>query len=414
MIKSPIGRILIVALIALVVSGCGGSGNHESPSPPEASWIRQADNPLLVPELNISTLDFGPADPTILFDGEDNTWKAWFSSTLKSTSTGVETMTIKYSESPDGVDWSDPQVVLQVAADASAWDHTHTETPSVIKNPDPSAPAGQQYIMWYAGANTALSASENRPTVFPYYQIGLAYSADGRSFTRHLPGIDNKPGLVLVAEADLFGTHLPGVFGDGLIADPEVIHRHGVFHMWFSSYAESVPDPVAPVGRLPLAFGIAHATSADGINWDTAHDNPLPSLAKSGEVAAGQQPSVLFNTISSRYEMWFSNDSAEEQATIPCSAFSVLGFWYAESSDGVNWTPDYSRRDLTYDPRRAYESLGFLTGVDVVMDNGVYHAYYTSWGTDQIPDTNFYLCPDQNGTLIPAVITLNRATFELP
>lgn len=316
-------------------------------------------------------------------------------------------MTIMYSESLDSINWSIPQIAFQAASDATAWDHTNTETPAVIKNPNPAAPASQKFMMWYAGANRTLDLSENRPTTFAYYQIGLAYSADGKSFTRHTPGLNNKPGLVLVANAGLFGASLPGIFGDGLVADPEVIYRNNLYHMWFSSYAETAPS------RTPLAFGIAHATSDDGVTWSAPHTNPLSTLAKSGEVAAGQQPSVLFNPTSSRYEMWFSNDTAAEKATIPCSFNTVKGFWRAVSSDGVSWIPDYSKRDLTYDTQYAYESLGFLTGVKVVLDNGTYRAYYSAWGTEQIPNNSVYLCPDQQGGLIPAVLTLNHAIFTL-
>lgn len=397
-------------LIAIALSACDGSGGlrgGSSPSP-VARWERQAENPLIVPKLTTTTLDYGPADPSVLFDADDNKWKAWFSSTLKDITSGSETMAIRYSESPDGISWSNPQTEFQVASDSTAWDHTHVETPAVIKNPNPAAPASQKFLMWYAGANTALAPGENRPTMFPYYQIGLAYSADGKSFTRHTPGLDNKPGLVLVANASLFGAGLPGIFGDGLVADPEVIYRNSLYHMWFSSYAETVP------GRTPLAFGIAHATSSDGVTWSASHANPLSTLAKPGEITAGQQPSVLFNSTTGQYEMWFSNDTIEERSTIPCSFNTVKGFWHAVSSDGVIWTPDYSERSLAYDAQYAYESLGFLTGVKVVLDNGTYRAYYSAWGTEQIPDNAVYLCPDQQGAFIPAVLTLNRATFISP
>lgn len=401
-------RNSIAVLIAIVLSACGGGGGSSSSSPtPVARWERQAGNPLIVPRLTATTLDYGPADPSVLFDTDDNKWKAWFSSTLKDIASGNETMTIKYSESLDGINWSNPQIAFQVAGNSAAWDHTHAETPAVIKNPNPAAPINQKFLMWYAGGNKTLAASENRPTIFPYYQIGLAYSADGKSFTRHTPGLSNKPGLVLVADANLFGASLPGVFGDGLVADPEVIYRNNLYHMWFSSYAETTPN------RTPLAFGIAHATSNDGITWSAPHTNPLSMLAKSGEAASGQQPSVLFNSTASRYEMWFSNDTAAEKATIPCSFNTVRGFWRAVSSDGVTWIPDYSKRDLTYDTQYAYESLGFLTGVKVVLANGTYRAYYSAWGTEQIPNNSVYLCPDQQGGLIPAVLTLNHATFTL-
>jgi hypothetical protein len=322
-------------------------------------------------------------------------------------------MTIKYSESADGVQWSTPQIALQVAAGLTAWDHTHTETPAVIKNPNPAAPAGQKFMLWYSGANVDQAASESRPTAFPYYQIGLAYSADGKSFTRHTPGLGNQPGLVFVASSALFGA-LPGVFGDGLLADPEVVYRDNTFHMWFSSYAETVPTPVSPIGRAPLALGIGHAASPDGVTWTSDHPNPLPSLAKPGDVASGQQPSVLFNPSRNRYEMWFSNDTGAERDSIPCSFNTVVGFWRAESFDGVTWTPDYAARSLTYDTGFGSEASGFLTGIEVVSVNGQYYAYYSAWGTEQIPDSDVYLCPDQTGGLISAVLSLNRAAYIPP
>jgi hypothetical protein len=404
-------RSLIVALLALTLSACNSGGGSGSVA--TGRWDRQPENPLIVPELTATTLDFGPADPTVMFDTEDNLWKAWFSSTLKDIASGDETTTIKYSESPDGVQWSTPQIALQAAAGLTAWDHTHTETPAVIKNPIPGAPAGQKFLLWYSGANIDQATSESRPTAFPYYQIGLAYSADGKSFTRHSPGLANQPGLVFVANTSLFGT-LPGVFGDGLLADPEVVYRDNIFQMWFSSYAETVPTPVSPIGRAPLAFGIAHATSPDGITWTADHPNPLPSLAKPGEAASGQQPSVLFNQATSQYEMWFSNDTESERDSIPCSFNTVVGFWRAVSFDGITWTPDYEARSLTYDTIFGFEELGFLTGIDVVLVDGTYRAYFSAWGTDQIPDTNVYRCPGQTGNLIPAVLTLNRATYVPP
>jgi hypothetical protein len=404
----------ILLFMVLVVSGCNNDGSGGSGLNRDTGWMRQVENPLVIAGLTDTTLDFGPADPSVLYDEQDNLWKVWFSSTLMDIASESEIMTIKYAHSKDGITWSDPQIVLQAASDTTAWDHTHIETPAVIKNPDPHAPPGQKFILWYSGANTTLASGENRPTTFPYYQIGMAYSADGLSFTRYTPGLNNKPGLALVAEAGLFGSRLPGVFGDGVVADPEVIYRDKRFYMWFSSYAEFVPEPVTASGRSPLAFGIALVTSSDGINWSTNHDNPLLSLAKPGEVAAGQQPSVLFNPDTDQYEMWFSNDSDTETSTPPCNFNTVNGFWRAVSNDGINWTPDYSARDLTYDTRHGYESLGFLTGIEVAYVNGTYRAYYCAWGADHIPDDTVYLCPDRQGGLIPAVLSLNLATFTLP
>jgi hypothetical protein len=76
----------------------------------------------------------------------------------------------------------------------------------------------------------------------------------------------------------------------------------------------------------------------------------------------------------------------------------------------VSWTPDYGGYALRYDPAVAYEPLGFLTGVEVAWADGRYHLFYSAWGTEAIPDPSAYFCPDQNGGLISAVLTVNRAT----
>ncbi|GMR08190.1 MAG: hypothetical protein BMS9Abin26_1195 [Gammaproteobacteria bacterium] len=405
--------ISVLVILAVTGSGCSSESAAQADVPSARSWQRSIANPLIIPRLTRMSQDFGPADPTVLYDETDRKWKVWFSSTLKDRSSGKETMSIKYADSSDGVHWSEPRITFQVSADPGAWDHTHTETPAVIRNPDPGAPNGQKFMLWYSGANTRLTARQSRPNTFPYYQIGLAYSADGKSFTRHRPGLDNQPGLVLVANASIFGKQLPGRFGDGLLADPEVLFHDGRFHMWFSSYAESVPVPASVNGRSPLAFGISHASSLDGVTWVTGHDNPLRSLSKPGEIPAGQQPSVLFNPSSRQFEMWFSNDTDQEKAGIPCSFNMVSGFWHAVSDDGIQWRPNYSRRDLHYSSKRPYESLGFLTGVEVVLIDGIYNLFYSGWGTAKIPGKDLYWCPDHKGKLIPAVLTLNRATYTL-
>jgi hypothetical protein len=412
-VKTP-PALLFLALLSLLLAACPGVDGDDGSGTPPAGWERSTSNPLVLPKLTATEMDYGPADPTVLFDSDDDKWKVWFSSSLKDLGTGEEVMTIQYAESTDGTSWSEPVVAFQSSPDPLAWDHTHSETPAVMKNPDPAAPADQKFLLWYSGANEDLAAGQGRPATFPYYQIGLAFSADGKSFTRYLPGLASNPGLVLVADAGLFGASLPGLFGDGVVADPEVIYRDGQFHMWFSSYAETVPDPVEPTGRTFLAFGISHVTSTDGIAWTAGHDNPLASLAKPSEPTSGRQPSVVFNSARNRYEMWFTNDSEAETDSIPCDFNTVVGFWHAVSDDGTTWNPDYSGRSLSYDAAYAYEGLGFLTGVEVVLLDGTYHMFYSAWGTEGIPNPNPYYCPAQGGGYLEALLSLNRATAEAP
>jgi hypothetical protein len=94
-----------MVILAFFISGCGDGGGISSGTSNNTDWARQVENPLIVPNLTATTLDFGPADPTVLFDPEDSKWKIWFSSTLKDIASGSETMTIKYSESLNEKKW---------------------------------------------------------------------------------------------------------------------------------------------------------------------------------------------------------------------------------------------------------------------------------------------------------------------
>jgi len=56
-----------------------------------------------------------------------------------------------------------------------------------------------------------------------------------------------------------------------------------------------------------------------------------------------------------------------------------------------------------------------MPGVKVVqIDANTYRAYYSAWGDQQIPDPTLYACPDQQGNPMPAVVTLNMATYTRP
>ncbi|HYE05755.1 MAG TPA: hypothetical protein VEL07_09585, partial [Planctomycetota bacterium] len=375
--------------------------------PPDPGWRREPGNPLVMPELTASTIWYSAADPCVLYDAAESRWKAWWSCGIKDRATDEEEVLIRYAESADGVAWTvQAAPAFRRTGDAAAWDHTTNETPSVVRNPDPAAPGSRRWLLFYSGANSTLAAAEGRPTTFPYYAIGLAYSADGRSFARHLPGIGGKPGLIMRADAAMFAPgHLP--ITDGVVADPEVLVEGTRLTMWCSSFAENAPSPPTPTGRAVVAFGISRAVSEDGgVTWTFPQANPLPSLRKPGDVAGGAQPSVLRDPASGLYHLWFSNDTAAELASIPATMFTAYGFWHATSPDGIAWTPDYGERDFRWDPTLAYERHGLITGVEVVQHAGEYRLFYGAWGDVGIPDPSLFLVPLQGGTLAPGAFCL--------
>jgi hypothetical protein len=248
--------------------------------------------------------------------------------------------------------------------------------------------------MYYSGA------AGQHPMGFPEYQIGLAISADGMSFQR-LPESESPyhaPGLVLrVAEA------LPDVRGlvDGIVADPEVQLIDGVYHLWFSSFGSGA-------GQKILAFGISHATSSDGVHWIPSPDNPIPSLRNANN-AGGQQPSVAWNPVLRRWEMWFTSDTEKETAQIPSTFNPALGFWMATSKDALSWNVDYGApRNVFWRPGSSDEAYGLLTGAEVVIVDGMRHLFYTAWGRVGVPD-GFVVPVRDRRQYVPAVLNLIHA-----
>src|SRR5262249_25215226 len=192
--------------------------------------------------------------------------------------------------SPDLAQWSiDDAPALSAATDAAAWDHVNTETPSVAYNPD--APADHRYLLLYSGANGALPGY-----AFPAYSIGAAFSADGVTFTR-VAAADSphgQDGLVLT------GMDVYTNAGGAIVADPEVAYVGGSYQLWFSSFACTGTNC-----STVMYYGIAHATSTDGIHWSTL-EAPVQSLLRkfSDPTSGGSQPSVIYDAAHCRWDMW--------------------------------------------------------------------------------------------------------------
>jgi hypothetical protein len=322
-------------------------------------------------------------------------WHLWYQTGRARAYTDDDTrMVIRHAHSPDGAAWTvDAEPALALPEDTAAWDALFTETPSVVYDPD--APTDRRYKLYYSGA------SEQHPLGFPRYHIGLALSADGRTF-RRLPAAESpyrEAGLILRV-ADL----LPDIEGlsDGVVADPEAQLIGGVYHLWCSSFAHDAE------GNF-LAFGISHATSSDGVHWRPSPDNPIPSLRNADNVG-GQQPSVAWNPALARWEMWFTSDTDDEVNQIPSTFNPALGFWMATSPDALLWEVDYGApRDVYWQPGSPYEEHGLLTGGEVVIVDGTRHLFYTGWGSIDVPEGFLVPVRDGRGT-VPAVLNLLHAT----
>ena len=98
-----------------------------------------------------------------------------------------------------------------------------------------------KYYMYYMGWQ--------RSTAVPYIiSTGLAMSDDGRNFTR-------------VSDGPVIGLNRFSPFGVGNIS---ILVEDGIFHMWYTRYAEWVP-----VGNsFRPTYDIRYATSTNGMDWN--------------------------------------------------------------------------------------------------------------------------------------------------
>jgi hypothetical protein len=220
-------------------------------------------NPLYVAgkPLPDGNLELSVGDPDVQYDAEEKKWKAWWSTgAAKTFADGTNApVHIKYAESPDGLTWTvQPEPVLRSGQDPTNWDNTKVETPCVVKVA--SNPPDRRYLMFYSGGND--TDFPKLPTLdYTWYQLGVAFSADGKKFTR-MPaaespyagkstGFRKHEGLLLMARDAFPGT---ANVESGVVADPEVVFDGSGYHLFFSSLA-------ARADRTSyLAYGVSHAT----------------------------------------------------------------------------------------------------------------------------------------------------------
>jgi hypothetical protein len=372
------------------------SAAHACGAEATAEWSRCGVNPLWQAGFEHPDVGFelSVGDPDVMFDADAGLYKAWWSVGIAPSYADEDVaMGIKYAESADGVHW-DVQEELAIAGhrNATDWDYSKLETPTVVKVPE--FPAERRYVLFYAGGNDiAVPAPE-----YTWYQIGVAFSADGKHFER-LPAelspyaeqttpFESVEGLVIYG-TDVFPASMSGL-ADGLVADPEVINEGGVLHLFFSSLAV---DSL----REPLAFGVSHATSTDAIHWTFAPANPVPNLAGAG-------PSVVKSA--QGYELWFHADSDAEKAQIPSVFNPMYGIFRSTSNDLNEWSAPSASRDLTWDGNFATERYGIIATGDMLFHDGEYRYYYPAFGDFDVP-TDFVV-PTRDDYL-PAVIMLNLA-----
>jgi hypothetical protein len=383
--------------------------------PPTTSWSRCSANPLAKAGAQQSDgrYELSIGDPDVQFDTSDNLWRAWWSTALDISYTGPNSqLGIKYAQSTDGFAWTvQPTLTIESNLGTTDWDTLKLETPSVLILPN--NPPDQRYLLFYSGAGITKTISG---TSIPWYQIGLAYSSDGTSFAR-LPAAQspyatastpygNVAGLVLLGR-DAF----PGMTGvaDGSVADPEIVYDGTTLHLFFSSLAVDATD-------APLAFGIGHATSTDGIHWTSQSNNPITALN------GGKGPSVV-SSASGGWEIFFQRDTAAGLAMVPSTFNGQLGIWRATSPDLTTFTVDDTARDLTWDGSLLPEEYGWIavgdmasvqsgaSGATTPLANGEHRYYYPAF-SGLSPPAPSWVVPLQEGGSAPSLIVLDMARHD--
>jgi len=370
-------------------------------------FIRRTGNPRVLPGTTFmdGKLDIHIADPDVHWDQAAQRWVAYWAAGHGTMYTGDPNMlaVIRRATSADRMTWTiDDAPVFAQSTSPTAWDRVNTETPTVIYNP--AAPPSRRYLMLYSGSDGPFVTGG-----FANYQIGAAFSADGTSFTRVTAAESphGKEGLVLT------GRQVYPTGSDGIVADPDLALVDGIYHLFFSSFSCSGTNCATTD-----TFGVAHATSADGITW-TIEEAPVRSLLRTSALTSGgQQPSVIYDAVHCRWEMWLRSDAPADVAAQPVDFNNMAGVYKAESTDGENWNVNYAfNRDLSWlptDPNGGGEDLGLLTGADVGMNGNGRLMLYVGFDDDNVP-AGFALPNRAPMTgFRPGVFTLNVATRDLP
>jgi len=115
-------------------------------------------------------------------------------------------------------------------------------------------------------------------------------------------------------------------------------------------------------------------TSNAQLPWTKDASNPVMSGGASGTWnRLVMMPNILYNTDSSRYEMWYAGS--------PGSPLRPYRIGFATSPNGISWTK-HPNPVLT--PTAGTWDEATVEGPIVLRENGQYKMWYTGWCPDTI------------------------------
>ncbi len=116
-----------------------------------------------------------------------------------------------------------------------------------------------------------------------------------------------------------------------------------------------------------LLFVFSHS-SISQIVWQRSPHNPV--LRDTGEFLLALEPSVLYDSVHGRYDMWFTGKNETYN-----SSFAI---YHARSTNGANWVIDSGGPALSPDPEGSYDSD--VRGPSVIRDKEGYKMYFLAHG----------------------------------
>ena len=251
----------------------------------QTNWVKDERNPVfegfLEPPGSIAT-------PVVIYD--DGIFKMWFYST--GGSTGLNQ--IYYSESTDGIEWTENEEPVIGAGENGAWDFE--------KMPGSVIRMGDTLKMWFSGTGDDW-----------LYEISIGYAK------RH---IDDAEWDILSEPVLEKGE--PTEWDEAAVFQPVVYHDGETYHMWYHGFEEG------PWQTTPAMEG--YATSLNGINWDKDVDNnPVITTGPDGSFYDMWVIGSCVLYLDGKYHMYFMGWDGEIPSHLPWR----IG--YATSTDGIEW-----------------------------------------------------------------------------
>ena len=260
-----------------------------------AGWRKYAKNPVLGGELGTCF------DVAVLDEG--NIYRMYFSWRPK--------RSIALVESSDGIQWSEPRIVLGPRS-RSGWED-RVNRPAVIKREN-------NYLMWYTGQMSDRS------------WIGYATSKDGVVWERACA----KPVLSPEERWEGAAVMCPHVLWNG---------EKDLYEMWYSAGEQYEPN------------AIGYATSKDGLNWKKLPTNPVFAADRNNEWEKHKVTGCQVIRLDDWYVMFYIGFRNEHRAQIGLArSRDGVTDWQRHSENPILWPGEGTwDGDSCYKPFAVYE-----------------------------------------------------------